>query len=382
MLTMPSYGLLISAFLCAYPFALYPLLLRLLVGRRVRNRPAGTDEPVELPSVALVICALNERGIIEEKLRNSLALRYPQEKLHIVVVSDGSTDGTADIVRRYTGRGVELIDQPLRRGKVANLNEVLPARKEEILVLSDANVLYHPDAVLRLAGRFRDSSIGCVSGKVILTDSAPLLDSPTGQYYSLEWFLQEAESAVYAMPGADGAMYALRRELFVPCAGDTIIEDLVIPMAVIRQGYRVVLEPEAVGWERGSTGIREEFRRKVRIAAGAVQALARGCGWPKNAPPRFWFTFTSHKLLRWMSPLSGILALIFALLSMDQLVSQVVVAGFALASLLAALRLYTTLNHPLLSAAFYFLFGQVATACGLLKGIAGRQSVLWAKANR
>jgi poly-beta-1,6-N-acetyl-D-glucosamine synthase len=378
---MPTYGLLISALLCAYPFAIYPLLLRLLVGR-IWPRPIRTEEPAEVPSVALVICALNERGIIEEKLQNSLALRYPSGKLHIVVVSDGSTDGTADAVRPYTSRSVELIEQPVRRGKVANLNEVLLARREDILVLSDANVLYHRDAIRRLIARFEDPSVGCVSGKVILTDSAPLLDSPTEQYYSVEWFLQEAESAVYSMPGADGAMYALRRELFVPCAGDTIIEDFVIPMAVIRQGYRAVFEPEALAWERGATGIREEFRRKVRIAAGAMQALLRGCGWPKGAPPRFWFTFVSHKLLRWMSPLSGIMALAFASISMNHTASRVVVAGFALASLMAALRLYTRLSHPILTASFYFLFGQVATACGLLKGIAGRQSVLWVKVNR
>jgi biofilm PGA synthesis N-glycosyltransferase PgaC len=378
---MPTLGLLISSLLFVYPFAIYPALLWLF--RKWRKvdvqRPAAN---AELPSVALIICAFNERRVIEEKLENSLALDYPRERLRIVVVSDGSTDGTADIVRRYEQSGVQLIGRIQRCGKVGNLNAVLPTRSEDVLVLSDANVMYRPDAVRRLVERFADPSVGCVSGKVILIESASLLDDPTTQYYSMEWFLQEAESAIYAMPGADGAMYALRRELFVGCPADSIVEDFVIPMTVIRQGRRVVFEAAAVAWERGSTSIREEFRRKVRIAAGAAQSVVRGYGWPGRAPARFWFVFLSHKLLRWLSPLTGITALAFALMSLERAASQAVVIGLAVAVLLAAVQFCTRFNHPVLSASFYFLFGQVATACGLVKGLAGRQTVLWAKANR
>jgi poly-beta-1,6-N-acetyl-D-glucosamine synthase len=360
---------------------LYPALLRLLTmwwKMDVERPPADA----EAPSVALVICAFNERKVIEEKLENSLALNYPKDKLHILVVSDGCTDGTADIVRRYEQSGVQLIERTQRCGKVRNLNAVLPARSEDVLVLSDANVMYSPDAVRRLVERFADPSVGCVSGKVILMESASLLDDPTTQYYSIEWFLQEVESAIYSMPGADGAMYALRRELFVGCPADSIVEDFVIPMTVIRQGRRVVFESAAVAWERGSASIGEEFRRKVRIAAGAAQSVVRGYGWPGGVPGRFWFVFLSHKLLRWLSPLTGILALAFALTSLERTASQAVVAGLAIAVLLAAVQLCTRFNHPVLSASFYFLFGQVATACGLVKGLAGRQTVLWAKANR
>src|SRR5215813_8719546 len=152
--------LILATLLFLYPFAIYPALLWFFADRKSDHD--NPPEPV-FPSVALVICALNEQKIIRQKLENCLQLRYPKEKLSIVVVSDGSTDSTAAIVREYERQGIELIDQHTRRGKIANLNQVLPARSEEILVLSDANVLYEPDALMHLIPRFRDPEIGCVS---------------------------------------------------------------------------------------------------------------------------------------------------------------------------------------------------------------------------
>jgi poly-beta-1,6-N-acetyl-D-glucosamine synthase len=365
--------------LFAYPFVLFPLLLAFWA--KSRKRPSPESEQ-ELPAAALVICALNEQRIIREKVENSLALNYPREKLSVIVVSDGSTDLTTSIVAEYGPRGVILLDHKVRRGKIANLNEVIPSRSEDIIILSDANVLYHPEAVMRLVARFRDPSVGCVSGKVILTDTTPDLHGPTGQYYSLEWALQEDSSALYSMAGADGAMYALRRELFRPCPNDTLIEDFVIPMQVIAQGKRVVMEPQAVGWEKGVQSLREEFRRKVRIAAGAAQGLLRGNAWPRNAPPRFWFIFVSHKLLRWLSPVIGAIVIVAAVVWSNDLLARVTMAGAALIIVLSLVRLVTGWKHALLSAALYFLFGEIALAVGLLKGITGLQTVLWAKENR
>src|ERR1019366_4438922 len=210
---MATLILAVLILLFAYPFVIYPFLLALWA-KRMPAVQGGGDAAGEQPAVALVICALNEQRIIREKIENSLALRYPREKLTIVVVSDGSADRTAEIVLEYRDAGVVLLDRKVRRGKIANLNEVIPSRSEKIVVLSDANVLYHPDAIAHLVARFSDPSVGCVSGKVVLTGTTPDLDSPTIQYYSVEWALQENSSIIYAMAGADGAMYALRRELF------------------------------------------------------------------------------------------------------------------------------------------------------------------------
>src|SRR4051794_13002747 len=160
--------LLTLLFLVAYPFVIYPLAIRALRGRRepAQEPPAASD----YPSVAMVICALNEGSIIREKIENSLALEYPG-RLRIVVVNDGSTDRTAEVAREYAGAGLDLIDRQQRRGKVANLNAVIPELKENVVVLSDANVIYASDAVLRLVERLRDPSVGCVSGKVMLVET-------------------------------------------------------------------------------------------------------------------------------------------------------------------------------------------------------------------
>jgi cellulose synthase/poly-beta-1,6-N-acetylglucosamine synthase-like glycosyltransferase len=366
--------------LFVYPFGIYPMILGIWARRKMRK--AELSAAVDTPKVALVICALNEQRIIREKIENSLALNYPREKLTILVVSDGSTDHTADIAEEYQNAGVMLLNRKVRRGKIANLNEVIPSRSEEIIVLSDANVMYHSDAVMHLVARFGDPSVGCVTGKVILTDTTPDLDGPTVQYYSLEWALQENSSTIYSMAGADGAMYAMRRELFRPCPNDTLIEDFVIPMNVIAQGRRVVLEAQALGWEKGVESLREDFRRKVRIAAGAAQGLLRGNAWPRNAPVRFWVIFVSHKLLRWLSPITAALIIVAALVWLREPVARITLASMAAIVVLALLRLITGWKHTLFGAPFYFLLGEIAMAIGLLKGITGQQTVLWAKENR
>ena len=371
--------LVIALLLFVYPFAIYPVAVRLLPRwRPARRREAHAEEP----RVVMVICALNEQKIIRAKLENCLELKWPGGRVRVVVVSDGSTDATAAIAREFAAQGVELVEREQRRGKIANLNAVVPALEEDIVVLSDANVLYHADALRHLLACLEDPEVGCVSGKVVLTDSAPELDAPTGGYYSLEWMLQQQASGIYSMPGADGAMYALRRELFRPCPPDTLIEDFVIPMAVLRQGRRVVFAPEAVGWERGPANLSEEFRRKVRIAAGAAQALLRGNAWPRKAPLRFWVVFVSHKLLRWLSPLTGLATLLLAIACIDTAPGRLVLAGFLATAALACVRLLTGWGHLAVSAPFYFLFGQAALALGLVKGVLRRQSVLWAKADR
>src|SRR5262249_5851679 len=141
-----------------------------------------------------------------------------------------------------------------------------------------------------------------------------------------------------SMAGADGAMYSFRRELFQPPPGDTLIEDFVIPLGIVRQHKRVVFEPAATAWEVGTESLQEEYKRRVRIAAGAAQALKRGNGWPVGAPLRFWFIFVSHKLLRWLSPIFGILTLVAATISWRERLSQIVLAGFAALAGFAVLR--------------------------------------------
>jgi cellulose synthase/poly-beta-1,6-N-acetylglucosamine synthase-like glycosyltransferase len=377
---MTTLILILAVLLFVYPFVLYPVMLTAMVGRRRRASIPGTGR--ELPTVAMVVCALNEEGIIRQKVENCLALEYPRDRLRLLFVSDGSTDRTAAIISDYCDRGIELIAREGRRGKVANLNDVIPRLSEEIVVLSDANVIYDSKALLHLIVRFADDSVGCVSGKVVLVNTTEEFRSSEANYYSIEWQLQDLASELYSMAGADGAMHAFRRELFRKPPNDTLIEDFVLPVGIVRQGKRVVFSGDAIAWENGPTSLREEYKRKVRIAAGAAQALLRGNGWPFGAPARFWLIFISHKLLRWLSPLIGLAMLVTAALSWRQPLSQVVLTGLGVIVALAGLRILTGWKGPLFNTPFYFLFGQVAILTGLMKGAAGRQSVLWVKANR
>jgi cellulose synthase/poly-beta-1,6-N-acetylglucosamine synthase-like glycosyltransferase len=371
--------LLAAAGVFAYPFLIYPLLLPLIAPRR---RPCDDTPAADLPCAAMVVCALNEERVIGDKIENSLALEYPAGKLRFVFVSDGSTDQTAAIVRSYADRGVELIEREQRRGKVANLNDVVPRVEEEVVILSDANVMYDKRAVLHLVRCLGNPEIGCASGKVILLDTTEEFRAAEEDYYSVEWKLQDLGSRIYSMAGADGAMYAFRRALFRRAPDDTLIEDFVLPVAIVRQGRRVVFQPDAIGWEQGPGSLAEEFRRKVRIAAGAAQALTRGNGWPVGAPLRFWFVFVSHKLLRWVSPFAATVALAAAVTGSAHWMARTFLAGCAGLVLLAGIRAITGWRHVVVNTPFYFLFGQMALFVGFIKGLTGRQSVLWAKANR
>lgn len=380
-LIAPPLPLLVFALLFLYPFAGYPALM--WIWSKLRRAEPEPPEPAEYPEIALIICALNEARVIGGKMENSLQLDYPAGRLHIVVVNDGSTDGTAEIVRRYTDRGVELIDRPVRRGKVTNLNEVIQTRPEPLIALSDANVIYDPQALRRLVRHFQNPRVGCVSGKVVLTGTTQALNEGEGQYYSLEWFLQEEAGRIYSMVGADGAMHTFRRELYRPSPPDTLIEDLVMPVQIVRQGFRCLMEPRALAWEEGPSSPQEEFRRKVRIAAGAAQAVLRGNGLPgEKAPLRFWFLFVSHKLLRWASPLMALGVVASAAATWANPWSQLVLLGSALLATLALVRWQTGIDHVVFNTPYYFVFGQAAVLYGLWRGATGQQSVLWAKVNR
>lgn len=377
----PPLPLLVFALLFLYPFVGYPAVM--WIWSKLRRAGPEPAEPAEYPEIALIICALNEARVIGAKMENSLQLAYPAGRLHIVVVNDGSTDGTAEIVRGYTQQGVELIDRAVRRGKVTNLNEVIQSRTEPLIALSDANVMYDAQALRRLVRHFQRPDIGCVSGKVVLTGTTQALNEGESQYYSLEWFLQEEAGRMYSMVGADGAMHAFRRELFRPCPADTLIEDLVMPVQIVRQGFRCLMEPRALAWEEGPSSPEEEFRRKVRIAAGAAQAVLRGNGLPgEKAPLRFWFLFVSHKLLRWASPLMALGVVVSAAWTWANLWSQLVLLGSAVLALLALTRWRSGVDHRLLNIPYYFVFGQAAVLYGLWRGATGQQSVLWAKVNR
>ena len=359
----------------------YPFVLKAL--HRPLMRPHRMDSEYE-PALTLLIPAYNEAQILVDKLTNSLQLDYPRDKLRIVVVSDGSTDGTNAIAAEFADRGIELLALSPNRGKISALNEVIKMITSEIIVLSDANAMYDPQAIRKLVRHFVDPAIGAVSGKVILSNCGLSYASAEKRYYGMEHSIQKIEGDTGSLIGADGAMYALRHELYPYPPADTILDDFVISMSVVRQGSRLIHEPEALGYERNFEEMGKEFQRKVRIIAGGIQALLRRQAFPPGKELFSWFKLIFHKMFRWLIGPIALLTVILAAfrlqtpppLSCSMMVLMGALTVFFLLSCSACLFSFLKrVNFILLS--YYLMVMLGASLVGCWRGLLGTQPVTW-----
>jgi cellulose synthase/poly-beta-1,6-N-acetylglucosamine synthase-like glycosyltransferase len=296
--------------LVSYAYLGYPLLVWGL--SRVINGPVflRTGDDADLPLVSLLIAAYDEEAVIEDRLRNALAMDYPAEKLEIVVSSDGSTDRTTEIVRGYSAGNIRLLDYIHRRGKAAVLNASVPELKGEIILFSDANTEVEPSAARKLVRWFQDPRVGAVCGRLVLADprTGKNVDS---LYWKYETFLKRCEGKLGALLGANGGIYALRKDSYTPIPDGTILDDVVIPLlARLRTGCAIVYDSEAVAREETPPDLGSEFQRRSRIGAGGFESISILSG---LLHPRWGWTalaFASHKVLRWLCPffLLGLLA--------------------------------------------------------------------------
>jgi cellulose synthase/poly-beta-1,6-N-acetylglucosamine synthase-like glycosyltransferase len=287
----------------AYAYAAYPAVLWVLARCFGRRREAAVVEGGALPEVSLLIAAHDEEAVIAERVRNALAMDYPRHKLEVVIASDGSSDGTAAVVRRFAEQGVRLLDFRERRGKATVLNDAMSQVRGEIVLLSDANTFTEPGAARSLVSWFVDERVGAVCGRLVLTDPQSGKNAD-GLYWKYETFLKRQEGRLGALLGSNGAIYAIRRELFRPIPPNTIVDDFVIPLlAKLRHGCEIVYDSAAVAHEESAPDLKAEFRRRSRIGVGGWQAI--GMLWRLLDPRRGWvaFTFFSHKVLRWLCPM-------------------------------------------------------------------------------
>ena len=288
--------------LIGYAYVAYPMAVWALSRVFGRTPESPSIRDVDLPRVSVLIAAHNEEKVIADRIENALALDYPSDRLEIVVASDGSSDDTAAIVRRFADRRVRLLASPLRRGKAPVLNAAFRALRGEIVLLSDANTFTDPDALRRMVRWFANPGVGVVCGRLVLTDPA------TGRnvdslYWRYETFLKRCEGRLGALLGANGAIYAIRWSCFTGIRNDTIVDDLVIPLVTrLRSGCAIVYDDTAVAREETPPDLLSEFRRRSRIGAGGFQSIVR---LRRLLGPRHgWiaFTFLSHKVLRWLCP--------------------------------------------------------------------------------
>ena len=253
----------LAAGVLVYTFVGYPVA----IGALARLKPKPVRRARVHPPVSVLIAAYNEAAVIGGRIENCLALDYPADRLEIIVASDGSTDGTADVARRYArpgrpGPAVSVLDYPWRRGKPSVLNDSVPRCASEIVVLGDARQRWDRDAVRRLVENFADPAVGAASGELILANAAgAAVGEGVGAYWRYEKAIRRAESAVHATVGATGALYAIRRALFEPIPPDTLADDVLIPLRIARRGHRVVFDGSARARDRVAASGREEHTR-------------------------------------------------------------------------------------------------------------------------
>jgi cellulose synthase/poly-beta-1,6-N-acetylglucosamine synthase-like glycosyltransferase len=245
----------------------------------------------------------NEAAVLERKLQNLFALDYPGERYEAVIVSDGSTDQTNDILQKYAVESrLRSICKAKCEGKAAGLNDAIAVASGEIIVFTDARQLISPGAISRLMRNFVDPQVGCASGELMLGDPEQgESDRGLGLYWRIEKQIRELESASGSVVGATGGIYAVRRNLIAPLPAGTILDDVYIPMHVARQGFRVIFDPDAHAWDLPDLGTEREFARKVRTLSGNYQLLQLAPWLLRSANP-LRFEFISHKLLRLLAP--------------------------------------------------------------------------------
>ena len=370
----------VCIFVPAYVYFVYPALLWVLVVRRASLTHERRDIT---PSVTLIVSCFNEENVIRQKLENSLALDYPKEKLKIVVVSDGSTDSTDQIVKEFASEQVELIRQEGRLGKTMGLNLALETVDTEIVVFSDANAMYQSDAIQKLVRNFADERVGYVVGAALYTDSdAGASAGNENLYWRYELAIKSMESRLHSVVGGDGAIYAIRSSLWQPLQ-QRDINDFVNPLQIVAKGYRGIFDAEAKCFEETAGSFDKEVARKERIVNRSIRGLMRVKQvMNPGVTGIFAFEVISHKLLRWLIPLFLAVGVVgSALLAIwGYGLFQLVVLGAFLMTLLAT-KAHLAENREQLSwfltVPYYFIMVNAFAVRGILKALKGETQVTW-----
>lgn len=380
MMTVLIVFTLFCFFVPVYVYFGYPALLWVLTRLGFR-RPVVHGEA--LPTVTLIVSCYNERQVIRDKLNNALALDYPRGRLKVCVVSDASDDGTDEIAREYADQAVVLVRQEERMGKTMGLNRALEGIDTDIVVFSDANAIYEPDAIRRLVRNFSDPSVGYVVGAALYTDETET-DSGRNEdlYWRYELAIKRWESELHSVVGGDGAIYAIRRSLWQPLQIQDI-NDFVNPLQIVASGYRGVFEPQARCYEETAGTFAREAARKERIVNRSFRGLLRVKSVLNPVKSGFFaFEVISHKLLRWLIPffLLGMLAGCAWLSVLGGTLFQLPLAGaivlLALASVGALLESRGT-SRFLFSTPYYFVLVNLYSMRGIIAALQGKTQVTW-----
>jgi biofilm PGA synthesis N-glycosyltransferase PgaC len=381
-----------SLFTAFYAFFGYGILLFIIIKikRATKGKPVV---PVvvtgDLPTCTLIVAAYNEERLMEEKIINSLALNYPAQKLQFVFITDGSTDGTAGIVKKHTE--IRHMHTDARMGKIVAVHRAMDTVTSEVVVFTDANTFLNTDAILNICRHYSDKKVGAVAGEKRVYAEAGNATAGEGFYWKYESKLKAWDSELYSVVGAAGELFSIRTELYRPVPASTILDDFMISLLVAGDGYRVIYEPEAFAVEGASQNITEELKRKIRIAAGGIQSIVWLKALLNPIPnPVLTFQYVSHRVLRWtVVPFLMILALLINFIivfsgsiSLTYQLLLLAQVGFYLLAISGWIMEERQIKIKIFFIPYYFCMMNYAVVMGILRYLRGKQSAVWEKAKR
>lgn len=380
--------------ICIYTYVGYGVLLYLLVllKRMVKGKPKQIELPEDsqLPDVVFMVCAYNEQDVVEMKMQNIHELDYPKDKLHVVWVTDGSSDNTNEYLKAYPE--VEVIYSPERRGKTAALNHGLSMVTSDITVMTDANTMVNREAIREIVRCMQDPKVACVAGekRVMSRHEGEIAAEGEGLYWKYESALKRLDSELYSAMGAAGELNAIRTHLYEKMSETALLDDFVMSMKMVEQGYKITYTSEAYAMEYGSANLEEESKRKRRIAAGGLQSS----WWLRSMMNPFKnfmaaFQFVSHRVLRWSITPIALMALIplnVALVMMKAGTVYTIIWILQILFYLTAFSGYLLEQHghknKLLYVPYYFLFMNINVFRGMHYLKTHQGGGTWEKAKR
>ena len=373
-----------------YGAVLYIILKVKNIFFRRETTPILPLDPQLLPDVTLMVCAYNEADVIEEKMQNIRALNYPQDKLCVMWVTDGSNDNSNELLQAYPE--VKLVYSPERKGKAAAMQHGLQENKAEYVIFTDANTMLNADAIREIVRQFMKKNVSCVSGekRVAARHAGQATAEGEGVYWKYESMLKRWDSELYSAMGAAGELFAVRMSHYLPAPSNALLDDFMMSMLILKDGHRIAYTNEAYATEYGSASTAEESKRKRRIAAGGLQSI----WWLRSlmnpfAYPKVAFQYVSHRVLRWsITPLA-----LFALFPLNLLL--LFASGSLIYQLLFLLQLFFYLSaltghilkvsgrrNKLLYIPCYFLFMNLNVFLGIGYLMSHKDSGTWEKARR
>jgi len=382
-------------FIIVYTYVGYGILLYLIVKiRRIFKIGKKIDiEPNYEPEVTLFIAAYNEKDYVEVKMKNSLELDYPKEKLNIVWVTDGSDDGTPELLKGYPNTVVHHLDA--RNGKIGAMNRGMEFVKTPIVIFSDANTNLGKESVRRIVNLFSNDTVGCVSGekRIVNKESDVASGAGEGLYWKYESTLKKWDAELYSVVGAAGELFAIRTKLYRHVEKDTLLDDFIISLRVAQDGYTIQYDPEAYAIETASANVKEELKRKIRISAGGIQSVVR----LRSLLNIFKygtlsFQYISHRVLRWtLTPLCLVLLIpVSCILAYNEgvfdfglyLILFWLQVLFYCAALLGWFLENRSTRVKALFVPYYFFIMNLSVVLGFFRYMKKSQSVNWERAKR